>query len=1155
MGDGTYEFYTKATDGAGNVEDAPTTPPDASITVDTIKPVSSVSDVLPTYETVSTFDVPYTASDTGGSGVQNVELYYRTYDGSAWSSWTKYTGTYTSSPISFTSPSDGHYQFDTIATDNAGNVGNDPSMPYGETIVDTTAPTGSIVINTGDTYTVDTLVSLTLTADSDVAWMSISDDNSNWYPYGAYSTSKTWIIAPGDGTHSVYMKFKDNAGWESIAYSDDIILDKTKPTSEVDTFSSPYTNAGSISISFTASDATSGIDDVHLWVKVSGAGSYSDAGAWTSGSSYSFADGDGTYEFYTIATDVAGNVEAAPSTADAAITLDTLVPTGSVSINSGNAYITSTGVTLTLSASDATSGVATMRLSNDGSSWSSWEPYATSTPWTLTTGDGAKTVYVQFKDKAGNPSASYPDDITLDTVAPSGSITSPSDVAIESSGSFTVSGSASDATSGVQKVDVSVDDGSYNAVISGTTSWSYSANGLTDGIHTFKIKVTDNAGWTYESPQISVTVDTVTPDTSASVTSGTSGSNGWYTSNAEVTIVPFDPTPSSGIASTSYSIDNSNWNSYTGPISLTEEGTTTIYYYSVDNAGNTQTTQQLTVKIDKTNPTLSKDLSGTMGTNNWYTTDVQVTLTGEDDVSGVALVEYNLNGAGWTTYTVPFTISAEGTNSLQHRVTDNAGQQYVLEEQTIKIDNSEPEVAITSPTNDEYLDVGTVDVTGTASDGAGVSKVEVDVDGNGYNSATDTSGDNDWSTWSFTTDSLTAGTHTITAKVTDMGGTTATTSIDVILGATSLTFTSTVWSGQYSDPVTVSAELIDLTTNEPIEGKTITFEIDTDTKLTATDATDSSGIAEVTITLDRSSGDYTITANFAGDTSYQESSDYHTFTINKETASIEYTGDSGEVTTSGSAITLRLAATLTQEADGSNGDLALATLEFTVEGDTVDEKKYSSSVHNIPVNAAGQAAAFIEDVPLGAYSIDVRIESGNSYWESDIDSNTIAVTPNDGEGYVTGGGWIPSEQSINGKINFAFVVHYDKKGNPKGSFVSVFKSTDGFNYKIKSTSWAKATLTFGTSSDDDPTACLTVTCVVQKIDRALGEVVNSWGNSMLTIDVTDGDYKINQNGRLDTIAITVVDNSSTVLFQWGSKTSQIGIGGGNIVVAVNSKKK
>ena len=60
---------------------------------------------------------------------------------------------------------------------------------------------------------------------------------------------------------------------------------------------------------------------------------------------------------------------------------------------------------------------------------------------------------------------------------------------------------------------------------------------------------------------------------------------------------------------------------------------------------------------------------------------------------------------------------------------------------------------------------------------------------------------------------------------------------------------------------------------------------------------------------------------------------------------------------------------------------------------------------------------------------------------------------------------------------------------------------------------------------------------------------------MLTIDVTDGDYKINQNGRLDTIAITVVDNSSTVLFQWGSKTSQIGIGGGNIVVAVNSKKK
>jgi hypothetical protein len=54
---------------------------------------------------------------------------------------------------------------------------------------------------------------------------------------------------------------------------------------------------------------------------------------------------------------------------------------------------------------------------------------------------------------------------------------------------------------------------------------------------------------------------------------------------------------------------------------------------------------------------------------------------------------------------------------------------------------------------------------------------------------------------------------------------------------------------------------------------------------------------------------------------------------------------------------------------------------------------------------------------------------------------------------------------------------------------------------------------------------------------------------MITVDITDGDYKINQNGHLDKIAITVYDNTYTILHQWETKDSQIGIGGGKIIVA------
>ena len=48
------------------------------------------------------------------------------------------------------------------------------------------------------------------------------------------------------------------------------------------------------------------------------------------------------------------------------------------------------------------SGVAKMQFSNDNTTWSGWETYATTKSWTLASGDGLKTVYAQFKDVAGN---------------------------------------------------------------------------------------------------------------------------------------------------------------------------------------------------------------------------------------------------------------------------------------------------------------------------------------------------------------------------------------------------------------------------------------------------------------------------------------------------------------------------------------------------------------------------------------------------------------------------------------------------------------------------------------------------------------------------------------------------------------------------------
>lgn len=107
---------------------------------------------------------------------------------------------------------------------------------------------------------------------------------------------------------------------------------------------------------------------------------------------------------------------------------DLTPPTGSIVVNNDTASTSNILVNLALSANDDLSKVKSMRFSNDGTSWSSWEPYTVFTPspinittkaWNLTSGNGVKTVYIQFMDEAGLTSIIHSDIITLNVQATS----------------------------------------------------------------------------------------------------------------------------------------------------------------------------------------------------------------------------------------------------------------------------------------------------------------------------------------------------------------------------------------------------------------------------------------------------------------------------------------------------------------------------------------------------------------------------------------------------------------------------------------------------------------------------------------------------------------------------------------------------------------
>lgn len=275
-----------------------------------------------------------------------------------------------------------------------------------------------------------------------------------------------------------------------------------------------------------------------------------------------------------------------------------------------------------------------------------------------------------------------------------------------------------------------------------------------------------------------------------------------------------------------------------------------------------------------------------------------------------------------------------------------------------------------------------------------------------------------------------------------------------------------------------------------------------------------------------------------------------TITVNKETAETAYTGDMG-VVTAGPTITtatVRLAAHLTQDADGAPGDISLAKVRFEIFKSSNMTPVPDFVVGNVPVDANGDAVAFLPGLAADTYVVFVKIEASNGYWTADpIGLGTINVAIGTNETQTNGGGWVPDAGSANGKANFGFSVK-GANGSPKGNSIFIFRGTDGFNYIVKSTSWAGGFLNFST---EPSTSILNRTsfkgkCVVQKVDPTTGAVVASFGNFSFTVDARDGDLLTPRS--FDAYAITILDNNGVIWRRVGTNIALLPLGGGSVMV-------
>ncbi len=118
------------------------------------------------------------------------------------------------------------------------------------------------------------------------------------------------------------------------------------------------------------------------------------------------------------------------------------------------------------------------------------------------------------------------------------------------------------------------------------------------------------------------------------------GLNGWYISDVELSLSATDEC--SGVERTEFSTDGgSTWQPYTGTIVLSQEGTTTVLYRSVDRAGNIEGAGSTTVKIDKSAPTVQVAAAPSrIWPPNGKAVNVTLSANGSDAVSGLFRVTY-----------------------------------------------------------------------------------------------------------------------------------------------------------------------------------------------------------------------------------------------------------------------------------------------------------------------------------------------------------------------------------------------------------------------------------------------------------------------------------------------------------------------------------
>lgn len=160
------------------------------------------------------------------------------------------------------------------------------------------------------------------------------------------------------------------------------------------------------------------------------------------------------------------------------------------------------------------------------------------------------------------------------------------------------------------------------------------------------------------------------PETSASL-SASPNANGWFNQNVQVTLTATASEP--GAIATHYSINGDVNTTYSEPVAIENEGSTTITYFSTDSTDKSESEKTLQIKLDKTAPNVQLLQSNEPVGDVTQGETLHFALTSTDAASGVASEQLLLDGQELSsTQAIDSRSLSIGAHTVQYTVTDAA---------------------------------------------------------------------------------------------------------------------------------------------------------------------------------------------------------------------------------------------------------------------------------------------------------------------------------------------------------------------------------------------------------------------------------------------------------------------------------------------------